>query len=230
MESTHQQISSEKGQTLIVAVLAIIVLFLAVLFLFDLQSIIRVKVKTQTAADAAALAGANMQKESLNLIGEINLIKATMSAIDQDTFIGIEMQSYSSDDIRRGNWLDKLLRRVKLPRMTVIGPADMLQTIHKDGSMVQAMILTSKQIISEPSDEGAPLATPVGEDELEVGEVESEEEEGLEVDEIVEEEVEDEPGPDDLEPDEDQPEPPEEGDEEDPEATGYVYKKVKDEE
>ena len=66
----------EKGQTLIVAVLAIIVIFLAALFLFDLQSIIRVKVKTQTAADAAAIAGAKAQVESLNLIGEINIIKA----------------------------------------------------------------------------------------------------------------------------------------------------------
>ena len=68
--------TSEQGQTLIVAVLAILVIFLAALFLFDLQSIIRVKVKTQTAADAAALAGAQAQVDSLNLIGEINIIKA----------------------------------------------------------------------------------------------------------------------------------------------------------
>ena len=68
--------NSESGQTLIVALLAIIVLFLAALFLFDLQSIIRIKVKTQTGADAAALAGAEMQVKSLNLIGEINIIKA----------------------------------------------------------------------------------------------------------------------------------------------------------
>lgn len=66
----------EAGQTLLLAVLAIIVLLIATLFLFDLQTIIRVKIKSQTAADAAALAGAKMQMESLNLIGEINLIKA----------------------------------------------------------------------------------------------------------------------------------------------------------
>jgi Flp pilus assembly protein TadG len=81
LKSPHHKIDksssiNEKGQTLIVAVLAIIVLFLAALFLFDLQSIIRVKVKTQTAADAAALAGAKAQVQSLNLIGEINIIKA----------------------------------------------------------------------------------------------------------------------------------------------------------
>ncbi len=73
---TLQRDSSEKGQTLIVGVLAIIVIFLAALFLFDLQSIIRGKIKTQTAVDAAAIAGAKAQVESLNLIGEINIIKA----------------------------------------------------------------------------------------------------------------------------------------------------------
>lgn len=67
---------NESGQTLIIAVLAIIILLIAGLFLFDLQTIIRVKIKSQTAADAAALAGARMQVESLNLIGEINIIKA----------------------------------------------------------------------------------------------------------------------------------------------------------
>lgn len=72
-KSTHRR---EAGQTLLLAVLAIIVLLIAALFLFDLQTIIRVKIKSQTAADAAALAGARMQMESLNLIGEINLIKA----------------------------------------------------------------------------------------------------------------------------------------------------------
>ena len=81
MKSSNNQIikpsdKREQGQTLIVAVLAIIVIFIAALFLFDLQSIIRVKVKTQTAADAAALAGAKSQVKSLNLIGEINIIKA----------------------------------------------------------------------------------------------------------------------------------------------------------
>lgn len=70
-----------RGQTLILAALAMVVLLLAVLFLFDLQAIIRTKVKTQTAADAAALAGANWQVHSLNLIGELNLIKACTALV-----------------------------------------------------------------------------------------------------------------------------------------------------
>ena len=150
-------------------------------------------------------------ERGLTAIEEINLIKATMSAIDQDTFIGIEMQSYSSEDIRRGSWLDKLLRRVRLPRMTVIGPADLLKTVHKDGSMVQAMILTGKQILSEPG-EAPPLAKPVGELEEIMAEVP-----------VDSEEVEGEPGEElDLESSE-EPEPEEEGLED-------IDEKVEDEE
>ena len=66
----------ESGQTLILGVIAVIILLLAALFLFDLQFMIRAKIKTQTAADAAALAAAKVQADSLNLIGEINLLKA----------------------------------------------------------------------------------------------------------------------------------------------------------
>jgi len=46
---------SEGGQTLILAVVAIIILLIAILFLFDLQSMIRLKVKAQSGTDAAAL-------------------------------------------------------------------------------------------------------------------------------------------------------------------------------
>lgn len=153
-------------------------------------------------------------ERGLTAIEEINLIKATMSAIDQDTFIGIEMQSYSSEDIRRGSWLDKLLRRVRLPRMTVIGPADLLKTIHKDGSMVQAMILTGKKIISEAG-EAPPLAVPVEEIEAEESMAEepsesaSEDTEGEQNDEL------------DLETSEES-EPEKEG-------IGYINKRIKDE-
>jgi hypothetical protein len=165
-------------------------------------------------------------ERGLTAVEEINLIKATMSAIDQDTFIGIEMQSYSSDDIRRGSWLDKLLRRVKLPKMTVIGPADMLQTIHKDGSMVQAMILTSKRIISETSEDSAPLATPVGEGQ-ETLEVESDDSEG---EEQSDENSEISSLPEESENTESPDEEPIEGAGSDQDSPGYIYKKIKDEE
>lgn len=68
--------SSESGQTLVLIVLALIILVVAIVFLFDLQNVIRTKIKSQTAVDAAALTGANWQRNTLNLIGEMNLIKS----------------------------------------------------------------------------------------------------------------------------------------------------------
>ncbi len=67
---------SERGQTLILGVLAIIILLIATLIIFDLASVVKTKFRSQTAVDAAALAATNWQIESLNLIGELNLVKA----------------------------------------------------------------------------------------------------------------------------------------------------------
>ena len=68
--------SSARGQVLIIGIMTMLVLIIAIIFLYDLHSIIRVKVKAQNAADAAALTAANWQRHSLNLIGELNLVKA----------------------------------------------------------------------------------------------------------------------------------------------------------
>jgi hypothetical protein len=84
-------------------------------------------------------------EQGLTAQEEAELIKTTMADIDQDTFIGIEMQSYSQEDINKGSWLSKLLRRKQPPRMSVIGPANLLRTIHKDGNMIQAVVLTKEK-------------------------------------------------------------------------------------
>jgi hypothetical protein len=88
-------------------------------------------------------------EQGLTAQEEAELIKTTMANIDHDTFIGIEMQSYSQEDVKRGSWLDKLLGRKQPPRMSVIGPADLLKTIHKDGNMIQTMVLTKESIVGE---------------------------------------------------------------------------------
>ncbi len=77
----------EQGQVLIFAIVILIILLIATLFLFDLHSIIRSKVKLETAEQSAALAAAKWQARSLNLIGEINLIKAANGLLD---YYGIE--------------------------------------------------------------------------------------------------------------------------------------------
>lgn len=69
------------------------------------------------------------------------LIEHTMKEIDQDTFIGIEMEGYGED---KPTLLQKILGMIRKPRMTVIGPADLLKTICKDNDMIQTKIITGK--------------------------------------------------------------------------------------
>lgn len=73
---------------------------------------------------------------------QARLIERTMMEIDPETFIGIEMQSYSTE-IKQG-FLQKIMGKRVRPRMTVIGPADLLRIIHKDNKVIQTMILAGK--------------------------------------------------------------------------------------
>ncbi len=70
-------INQEKGQVLLVSVVIMVILALMALFMFDLQTTIRGKIKVETAEQSAALAAAEWQRKSLNLIGELNLVKAS---------------------------------------------------------------------------------------------------------------------------------------------------------
>ena len=88
-------------------------------------------------------------ERGLTAVEEIDLIKATMSEINHETFIGIEMQSYSSRDLASESWFSRVLGRTRVPKMSVIGPANLLRTIHKNGNIIQAMILTGESITRE---------------------------------------------------------------------------------
>ncbi|HRR28263.1 MAG TPA: Tad domain-containing protein [Victivallales bacterium] len=76
-----EKIHKQSGQTLILGVLAILFLFIATLIIFDLSSVIKTKFRSQTAVDAASLAACNWQVQSLNLIGELNLVKACTALV-----------------------------------------------------------------------------------------------------------------------------------------------------
>ncbi|WP_455392509.1 DUF2073 domain-containing protein [[Eubacterium] cellulosolvens] len=96
-------------------------------------------------------------ERGLTAVEEIDLIKSTMGEIDHDTFIGIEMQSYSPDDLEAGSWFSRILGRTRVPKMSVIGPASLLKPIRKNGNIIQAMILTGKAIrqdLPEATEEG----------------------------------------------------------------------------
>ena len=80
-------------------------------------------------------------ENGLTAIEQASLIEQTMKEVKEDTFIGIEMEGYGED---RPNFLQKILGAIKRPRMTVIGPADLLKTINKDNDMIQTMIIPGK--------------------------------------------------------------------------------------
>lgn len=96
---------SQKGQTLILGVLAMIIILVGILVLFDVQNTIRGKVKVMSGIDSAALTGAVWQKHTLNLIGELNLVRATSVIITDITF-GIEGNPETYQQVIPDNPLD----------------------------------------------------------------------------------------------------------------------------
>jgi len=77
-------------------------------------------------------------EQGLTPFEQTELIEHTMKEIKQDTFIGIEIEGYSQD---KQTFIQKLFRIIKKPRMTVIGPADLLKTVRKDSNMIQTRII-----------------------------------------------------------------------------------------
>ena len=69
------------------------------------------------------------------------LIEDTMREIEHDTFIGVEMEGYGQD---APTFLQKLFGSSKRPRMTLIGPADLLHTVRKDSKMIQTKIIPGR--------------------------------------------------------------------------------------
>jgi uncharacterized protein len=81
-------------------------------------------------------------EQGLTSMEQTSLIEHTMREIEQDTFIGIEMEGYNED---KPTFLQKFLGKMKKPRMIVIGPADLLKTIRKDNNMIQTKIIPGKR-------------------------------------------------------------------------------------
>jgi hypothetical protein len=77
-------------------------------------------------------------EQGLTPVEQANLIEHTMKEIEQDTFIGVEMEGYSED---RPTFLQKLFRLTNRPRLTLIGPANLLKMIKKDNDMIQTKII-----------------------------------------------------------------------------------------
>jgi hypothetical protein len=72
---------------------------------------------------------------------QANLIENTMKEIEEDTFIGVEMEGLGQE---RPSFFQKLFGYSRKPRVTLIGPANLLKTIRKDNDMIQTKIIPGR--------------------------------------------------------------------------------------
>lgn len=82
-------------------------------------------------------------EEGLDPHEEAKLIESTMIEIDPDSFVGIEMESQR--ELRGAGVIGKIFRRSQYggrASMTVVGPADKLRTVYKDGAVIEAMVMS----------------------------------------------------------------------------------------
>jgi hypothetical protein len=70
---------------------------------------------------------------------ESKLIEVTMTEINPDEFAGIEIESYPQQESNRGLF-SRLFGRDPPNKLTVIGPANRIETLHKDENLIRALV------------------------------------------------------------------------------------------
>ena len=71
---------------------------------------------------------------------ESKLIERTMSEINPDGFTGIEIETYPGSDGGDGGFLGRLMGSDDPSKLTVIGPANRIETLHKDETLISTLV------------------------------------------------------------------------------------------
>ncbi|MFC7135778.1 DUF2073 domain-containing protein [Halobaculum litoreum] len=72
---------------------------------------------------------------------ESKLIEVTMTEISPDDFSGIEIETYPSTHQPNQGLMGRLLGKEEAPKkLTVIGPANQIETLHKDEDLISALV------------------------------------------------------------------------------------------
>jgi hypothetical protein len=79
-------------------------------------------------------------EEGLSPDEESKLIEVTMTEISPDEFNGIEIETYPRSETADRSFLDRLMGRESTKKLTVIGPANQIQTLHKDENLISALV------------------------------------------------------------------------------------------
>ncbi len=80
-------------------------------------------------------------EEGLTPDEESKLIEVTMGEISPDEFNGIEIETYPRSETRSSSLLGRLMGgEESTAKLTVIGPANQIETLHKDESLISALV------------------------------------------------------------------------------------------
>ncbi|WP_423743538.1 DUF2073 domain-containing protein (plasmid) [Haladaptatus sp. SPP-AMP-3] len=80
-------------------------------------------------------------EEGLSPDEESKLIEVTMTEISPDEFSGIEIETYPRSKTSDSGLLGRLMGRESTgSKLTVIGPANQIETLHKDENLISALI------------------------------------------------------------------------------------------
>lgn len=79
-------------------------------------------------------------EEGLSPEEESKLIEVTMGEINPDGFNGIEIETYPKSQTSNGGFLGRLMGKQETKKLTVIGPANQIETLHKDETLISALV------------------------------------------------------------------------------------------
>ncbi|WP_053946761.1 DUF2073 domain-containing protein [Halolamina sediminis] len=80
-------------------------------------------------------------EEGLTPDEESKLIEVTMTEISPDEFSGIEIETYPKSSSSNPGLFDRLMgKEEQTQKLTVIGPANQIQTLHKDENLISALV------------------------------------------------------------------------------------------
>ncbi|MBX0286752.1 MULTISPECIES: DUF2073 domain-containing protein [Haloarcula] len=79
-------------------------------------------------------------EEGLSPDEESRLIEVTMTEISPDEFNGIEIETYPKSEAADASLLDRIMGKESTKKLTVIGPANQIETLHKDKNLISALV------------------------------------------------------------------------------------------
>jgi len=79
-------------------------------------------------------------EEGLSPDEESRLIEVTMTEISPDEFTGLEIETYPQSETADASFLNRLMGKQESKKLTVIGPANQIETLHKDETLIKTLV------------------------------------------------------------------------------------------